>query len=77
MTNDEMIEILAMNIWKGVFGLTAITAEWQEWAKTHSTEANALRGRAEEMIGAALAHAGQGATKTRTAHHTSLGWLFA
>jgi len=78
MTARDLTEILAMNIWLGIFGVKILTPEWITWAATHQSEADALRQQAETMLGAAHSHASQGKNaKAVTTHHHSLGWLFS
>lgn len=78
MTPDDMIEILAMNIHFGVFGIKSIRPEWTTWAQANPSEAAALRQQAETMLGVAHSHAAQGKNaKAVTTHHHSLGWLFS
>lgn len=74
MDNETRIEILAMNIWLKIFGVTALTPEWIEFAKQNPDKANSLRSQAAEMIGVANSHAGSNAPP-KTSHHHSLGWL--
>jgi hypothetical protein len=75
MTEIDHTEILAMNIWMKVFGVTSITPEWEQWAKLNPDEASGLRSQAADMLGVAKAHAGQLKPHIRTSHHHSLGWL--
>ena len=78
MTARDLTEILAMNIWLGIFGVKILTPEWTAWAESHKPEADALRQQAETMLGVAHSHASQGKNaKTVTTHHHSLGWLFS
>jgi len=78
MAARDLTEILAMNIWLGIFGVKILTPEWTAWAEAHKPEADALRQQAETMLGAAHSHASQGKNaKTVTTHHHSLGWLFS
>lgn len=72
---DPHIEILAMNIKMGVFGLKTLTPEWVEWAEANPQAARDLRKTAQAMIDGASATAGR-STAARTSHHHSLGWLF-
>ena len=71
----DLTEILAMNIWLGMFGVTALRPDWVDWATSHPAEAAALRSQADAMLG--VAHAKQGNPRARTSHHHSLGWLLA
>lgn len=77
MTDDDRVEILAMNIHMAAFGVTALTPDWLAWSKTHRPEADALREQAREMLGVSgtFASANAGAS-TRTSHHHGLGWLY-
>ncbi len=78
MAVRDMTEILAMNIWMGIFGVKILTPEWITWAAAHQPEADALRQQAETMLGVAHSHAAQGKNaKAVTTHHHSLGWLFS
>src|SRR5262245_15728129 len=70
MTDDDRIEIIAQSLWLGMFGVTAISAEWQQWATDHPNGANEYRDRAREMFDVHSGH-----TQANASHHSSLGWL--
>ena len=78
MPTDHLTEVLAMNIWLGIFGEKILRADWIEWAAANKTEADELRAQAETMLGVAHSHAKQGVNaRPQTSHHHSLGWLFS
>ena len=77
MTDEQRVEILAMNMWLGLYGVTAIRPEWTEWAGANRGKANALRVKAAVMVGVATGQKGRDKKAApRTAHHHSLGWLY-
>jgi hypothetical protein len=71
----DLTEILAMNIWLGMFGVTALRPDWVEWAAANPTEAWKFRSQADAMLG--VVHHQPGQRAARTSHHHSLGWLLA
>lgn len=64
VTDDDRVEILAQAMWMGQHGTIVITPRWQEWSSQNKKDADALRDKARDMIGAA---------KGQT--HHSLGWI--
>ena len=70
MNDDVRIEIVAQSLWLKMFGVTSITAAWQDWSIAHSGEANLLRDKAKAMLDVHRGH-----TQANITNHSSLGWL--
>lgn len=71
---EHHIEILAMNLWLGIFGVTVLRDDWVKWAAANPDAAKDLRDQASRMINVAHSHAKQPNPRHHHAH--SLGWLF-
>lgn len=74
-TTEHHVEVLAMNIWMGMFGVKVIQPAWIDWSVLNPDPGEALRAQAREMLGVANSHASR-PTSPKTTNHHSLAWLF-